>query len=104
MAVKFCNFAKLHLHELLTYSPALRMTHLIQTPHYYGQFDLSLSKKSYTFSLNSTHLNTNTLLTWTDFMAPSVSVLTGFHFITLKLGKFTHFEELYACQLVDVNI
>ena len=29
-------------------------------------------------------------------MAPSVSVLTGFHFITLKLGKFTQFEELYA--------
>ena len=31
-------------------------THLIPTPHYYGQFALSLRKETLTISLNSTHL------------------------------------------------
>ena len=31
-------------------------THLRLTPHYYGQFALSLGKETLTFSLNSTHL------------------------------------------------
>jgi len=47
-------------------------TRLILTPHYYGQFALSLGKETLTFSLNSTHL------IQTLSMAPSVSVLTGF--------------------------
>ena len=61
-------------------------------------------KKSHTFTLNSTHLNTNTLLIQTFSMAPSVSVLTGFHFITLKLGKFTQSFWGTLCQIVHVNI
>ena len=31
-------------------------THLILTPHYYGQFALSLRKETLTFSVNPTHL------------------------------------------------
>ena len=46
---------------------------LILTPHYYGQFALSLGKTStYIFSLNSTCLKRALSMT------PSVSVLTGF--------------------------
>ena len=31
-------------------------THLILTPHYYGQFALPLRKETLTFSVNPTHL------------------------------------------------
>ena len=48
-----------------TIKPYFMDTHLIQTPHLLltGQFALSLGKKALIFSLNSTALNTNTLLT-----------------------------------------
>ena len=38
--------------KALTFS--LKSTRLIQTPHYYGQFAVSLGKKALTFSLKST--------------------------------------------------
>ena len=54
-----------------------------QTPHYYGQFALSLGEESsYIFSkLNS--LNTDTPLLRTLYTDPSVSVLTGFDCIDI---------------------
>ena len=53
-------------------------TLFIQTPHYYGQFALSLGKESpYIFSKFNL-LNTDTLLRLTFSMAPSVTVLPGF--------------------------
>ena len=39
-----------------TVKPRFMDTHLIRTPHYYGQFALSLGTVSLTFSLNSTRL------------------------------------------------
>ena len=47
-------------------------TRFIRTPHYYGQFALSLGKESLTFSLNSPRLIR--ILS----MVPSVSILTAF--------------------------
>ena len=66
-------------------SKKLRFTDtcLIPTPHYYGQFAVSLSKQALTFSLNSTPLNTDTPLKQTLSMAPSASVSTGFDCISL---------------------
>ena len=62
-----------HMYNFLfanTVEPCFTDTRLIQTPHCYGQFSLSLVL---TASLNST------CLIWTLSMAPSVSVLMGFH-------------------------
>ena len=39
-----------------TVKPRFMDTHLIRTPHYYGQFALFLGTVSRTFSLNSTRL------------------------------------------------
>ena len=53
-------------------------TYLIRTPHYYKQFALSLGKESpYIFQLiQPAHMDTP--LIGKRFMAPSVSILTGF--------------------------
>ena len=53
-----------------TVKPDLTDTHIIRTPHYYGQFALFLGKKALTFSLN-----TDNPLIWKLSMVPSVSVL-----------------------------
>ena len=56
------------------YHKVIQDTLLIQTPHYHGQFVLSLGKESpLTFSLNSIRLLR------TISMVPSVLVLTGFN-------------------------
>ena len=58
--------------------PRFTDTRLIRTPHYYGQFALSLGKESpYIFS-KFDPLNTNAPSIRTLSMVPSVSVLTGF--------------------------
>ena len=54
--------------KILTDKPRFTDTRLIQTPHYYGQFGLSLGGKS----------PTNTQLIWTLSTSPSMSILTGF--------------------------
>ena len=59
-------------------------SHLIQTPHYYGQFPLSLGKESpYIFSKFNLR-NMDTLLMWTLSMTPSVSVLAWFDRVSNK--------------------
>ena len=61
-----------------TFKPHFTDTRLIQTPHYYGQFALSLGKKSpYIFSkLNP--LNTDIPLIWTlSFFAPLSVCING---------------------------
>ena len=61
-----------------TVKPRFMDTHLIQTPHYYTQFALSLGKESpYIFS-KFNPINTDTPLIQTLSMAPPVSILTGF--------------------------
>ena len=49
----------------------------LQTPHYCGQFALSLGKESPNIFFKFNPLNTDTPLTRTLSMPPSVSVLTG---------------------------
>ena len=56
--------------KALTYS--LNSTRLIRTPHYYGQFALSLGKESLYIFSKFNLLNTNTLY-------GPLTVLTGFH-------------------------
>ena len=53
-------------------------TLLIRTPHFYGQFALSLGKQSPYILSKSNPLDTDTPLIRTLFMVPSVSVLTEF--------------------------
>ena len=53
-------------------------TCLIQTPHFYGQFALSLGKQSPYILSKSNPLDTDTPLIRTLSMVPSVSVLTEF--------------------------
>ena len=61
-----------------TVKPRFTDTLLIRTPHYYKQFALSLGKESpYIFQLiQPAHMDTP--LIGKRFMAPSVSILTGF--------------------------
>ena len=62
-------------------------THLIQTPHYDGQFALSQEKKAFFFSkLNSP--NTNTPLIQKLSMSLSVSVVMRFDCINFQLLQF----------------
>ena len=62
--------------KALTFS--LKSTRLIRTPHYYGQFALSLGKESpYSFP-KFNPLNTDIPLIWKLFKPPPVSALTGF--------------------------
>ena len=60
-----------------TVKPDLTDTHIIRTPHYYGQFALFLGEKSpYIFS-KFNPLNTDNPLIWKLSMVPSVSVCTS---------------------------
>ena len=63
-------------HNTITVKSRFMDTRLIQTPHYHGQFALSLGKESpLTFSLNSTRLIRKLSI------VPLVSILTGFDVI-----------------------
>ena len=78
----------LHSEVVFTVKPRLK-----RTPHYYGQFALSLGKEiPYIFS-KSNPLNTDTPLIRTLFMTPSVTVLKGFERTT---------SECKTC-LVDIT-
>ena len=73
-------------------------TCLIQTPHFYGQFALSLGKQSpYIFS-KSIPLDTDTPLIRTLSMVPLVSVLTEFD---CTLYFTLHWDGDYAGSTVQ---
>ena len=55
----------------------LRSNPASRTPHYYGQFALSMGKKALIFSLDLTHLIR------TLSLAPWISLLTGFDWISV---------------------
>ena len=81
----------------LFYHKVIQDTLLIQTPHYYRQFALSLGKeRTLTFSLNSTRL------IWTLSMVPSVLVLTGFdcnkiHQCLNRMMESTETKAVLSC-------
>ena len=56
-------------------------TRLLQTPHYYGQFALSLGKENPYIFFKFNPLNTDNPLIRTLYMASSLSVLTGLEYI-----------------------
>ena len=58
----------------ITFKPRFTDTRFVWTPHYYGQFAVSLGKESPYISSKFNPLYTGTSLT----MAPSVSALTKF--------------------------
>ena len=84
----------------LTYVQSNLPLCLIQTPHYYGQFALSLGKESpYIFSINLTRL-IRTPLIWTLSMDPSVSVFKqGFTVIFDKLASYFFVNMTFTFRL-----
>ena len=75
MGLKIPETEKNPMTICITVKPCFTDTRLICTPHYYGQFALSLGKESpYIFS-KFNPLNMNTLLIRTLSMALSVSIL-----------------------------
>ena len=91
-----------------TVKPDFTDNRLIRTPHYYGQFALSLGKEiPYNFSKFNPR-NTDTPLIWTLFMPPSVTFLTGFNCSTfillfyLTIGSLPFFlSEIQKTQTND---
>ena len=67
----------LHSEVVFTVKPLFTDAHLIWTPHYYGQFALSLGNESPCIFSKFNPLNTNTPLIRTLFMTPSVTALKG---------------------------
>ena len=67
-------------------------THFIQTPHYYGQFALSLGKENPYIFFKLNPLNTDTPLIQTLSMARSVFVVTEFDSTMWKYSWKVSFE------------
>ena len=72
--------------------PLFPNTHLIRTRHYY-EVALSVGKESPYIFFKFNPLDTDTPLLWTIFMAPSVSVLTGFDCIWKRLVSYENTTE-----------
>ena len=71
-----CVRSDLSVRQTNTDKPCFADTCLIGTPHYYGQFALSLGKENLYIFSKSNPLNTDSPLIRTLSIAPSMSYLT----------------------------
>ena len=88
-------------YQFHTDKPRFTDTRLIRTPHYYGQFALSLGKESPYIFFKFDPLNTDAPFIRTLSMVPSPFALTGFDctlFFTLyQDGDYTAVLSRFHC-------